>query len=149
MERAAFRTAFEFGRAMGVKVSTNGDNWGISAGIFQGNNNFSNATKEGYIAAVRATYGNNINNGKWLLGVSGRYKNEKDNGTIGYKARSITNLSMIMSDFKRKAIKETLIAAEAALTSGAFFFASAEYAFVNARDAINIASKWKFFWWLC
>lgn len=144
MEKAAFRSAFGFGRGMGVKVSTASNNWSMSAGFFQGNNNFSGATKEGYIAAARGTYGGNINNGKWMVGLSARYKNKKDTGPIRYKAKSITNLSMIMSDYKSKATKEILFAAEVAITVGSFF-ATAEHAFVNAIDAITLRENVKLY----
>ena len=143
MERAAFKSAFGFGRAFGVKVATGGDNWGFTAGVFQGNNTFSSGTKEGHTAAVRATVGGKIDKATWMVGVSGRAKDLKDTGTITYKAKAITNLSMTMSNFGSNAVKENLVALEAAFTSGPLFGA-VEYAFANAKDGIAAGTNAKF-----
>lgn len=142
MERAAFKTAFGFGRAMGIKASTGGDNWGFTAGVFQGTNTFSSGTEEGYIVSARATYGGKISKGTWMVGASGRYRDMQAN-TLNYKAKAITNQSMALSSFASSANKEKLYAAEAAITVGPVF-ATAEYAFADAKDAVAINTDVKF-----
>lgn len=142
MERAAFKSAFGFGRAMGIKAATGGDDWGFSAGVFQGTDVFSSGTKEGYIASARATYGGKISTGTWMIGASGRYRDMKAS-TLNYKAKAVTNQSMTLSNFSSSASKETLYAAEAAITIGSLF-ATAEYAFADAKDAIAINTDAKF-----
>jgi len=136
MERGAFKSAFGLGRAMGVRAATGGDNWGFKVGVFQGTDIFSSATKEGFIASVRASYGGKIKNGTWMIGASSRYKDMKSK-TINYKAKAITNQSMVLSNFASLASKETLYAAEAAITVGSLF-ATAEYAFTDAKDAVAL-----------
>ena len=134
LERAAFKSAFSFARGFGIKAVTGGQNWGFSAGIFQGDDKFSGG-KEGYTGAARFTVGGNINKTTWLAGVSGRARDIKDNGMIKYTTRGITNLSMVMTNFESNATKENLAAFETAFTSGSLF-GSAEYVISNAKDGI-------------
>ncbi|WP_417623964.1 OprO/OprP family phosphate-selective porin [Paremcibacter congregatus] len=132
MERGAFKSAFGFGRGMGIKAGTGGDTWGFTAGIFQGTNTFSSNTEEGWTAAARVNYGGKLDNTTWLVGMSGRLRDMNDR-TLSYKAKAVTNLtSNLVSTGGTN--KDKLIAAEAAFSHGAFFGA-AEYAFLSATDA--------------
>ncbi|WP_321389433.1 OprO/OprP family phosphate-selective porin [Emcibacter sp.] len=132
MERGAFKSAFDFGRAMGIKAGTSGDGWSFTTGIFQGTNKFTSNTDEGWIAAARATYGNKSDSGTWMLGVSGRLRDMNDD-SISYKAKAITNQSGTLTSASGTN-KDSLVAAEAAFSYGSFFGA-AEYAFLSASDA--------------
>ncbi|WP_417319099.1 OprO/OprP family phosphate-selective porin [Emcibacter sp.] len=138
MERGAFKSAFDFGRAMGVKAATNGKGWSLTAGIFQGTNKFSSNTEEGWIAAARATYGQKSDSGTWLVGVSGRLRDMNDDN-ISYKAKAITNLSGTLTSASGTS-KDNMVAAEAAFSYGSFFGA-VEYAFLSATDAVAVGEN--------
>jgi len=131
MERGTFKSAFGFGRGMGIKVSTSGDNWGLTGGVFQGGNTFSSNTEEGWIAAARANYGGKFDSGTWVVGVSGRIRDLNDKN-ITYKAKAANNQSGTMLSLSGTS-KDSLVAAEAAFSAGPIFGA-AEYALVSAED---------------
>ena len=143
MERSALRFAFGFGRGMGVIVATGSDNWGMTMGLFQGDYKLSSASKEGFIASARGSIGGKVGDGKWMLASSARFRDRNDDGPITYRARSITTQSMFMSSFESQTLKDRMFTIESALSQGSFF-ATAEYAFVSAKNAIDIGTNANF-----
>ncbi|GHF31219.1 hypothetical protein GCM10017044_28360 [Kordiimonas sediminis] len=137
MERASFKDAFGFGRGMGVKAATNGDNWSFTAGAFQGTNKFSSNTDESLTLAARATWGQKLDAGTYLLGISGRFRDMNDSGSLSYKAKATSNQSGTMASFAGQE-KDTTVGAEFAY-SGNGFFGTAEYAWLKADDAVAVS----------
>ncbi|WP_262696201.1 OprO/OprP family phosphate-selective porin [Kordiimonas aquimaris] len=131
-ERAAFTDAFDFDRHFGIGFITGNDNWMIELGAFKGNAD-SNAENESEVFAARATYGDELENGKWLLGASTRYRNTKDEAPLRYRQRAHLHLSPSFIATDRVATEDLFYGFESAVQYGSFHAASE----VGITDAYN------------
>ncbi len=131
MERGSFTDAFGFARQMGIALSNGGDNWTAKAGIFKGSN--SDSGEGDLTLAARATYGGEIDNGKWLLGASMRNRNT--DGQLRYRQRPHVHMSdRFVNTGHIGNGNDFFYGAEAGFQLGSFHGA-AEYGFLNAKDA--------------
>ncbi|MCF6329554.1 MAG: OprO/OprP family phosphate-selective porin [Henriciella sp.] len=126
-ERAGFTDAFEFNRRIGIGVSTEGEDYTLSAGLFAGNLK-DDAADQGFVAAGRATY-TPINTGNQLihLGASLRYREQgREEGLIRYRQRPYAHISGRIISTGRVAVRDTFIGLEALAILGPVW-TSAEY----------------------
>ncbi|TNE62814.1 MAG: hypothetical protein EP335_10950 [Alphaproteobacteria bacterium] len=133
MERAAFTDAFNFGRNIGVNYSNGGDNWTFNAGLFRGNN-ASAFDDEGYLVAVRATYGDTFDGGAWLLGGSFRLQDVGDGSAMRYRQREHVHLTDPLVATGSIATKDRFTGLEAAVQASSFH-AAAEWGLLRADNA--------------
>ncbi|WP_262691105.1 porin [Kordiimonas aestuarii] len=132
MERSAFTDAFSFGRNMGIGYKNGGDNWTLNLGAFRGNNSDS-LEDEGYIFAGRATYGQEFEDGKWILGASARYRDGGD-AAYRYRQRAHSHIADRFVDTGTITDRDTTYVLEAGMQFGSFHVAS-EYSALYAKDA--------------
>lgn len=132
MERASFTDAFGLGRNVGIGYKNGGDTWTFNLGAFRGKND-GGMEDEGYIFAGRATYGQEFDNGKWLLGASARVQDAGD-GAYRYRQRTHSHLAGRLVDTGTITGDDALFILEGAMQYGAFHVAS-EWANLTAKDA--------------
>ncbi|WP_308909905.1 OprO/OprP family phosphate-selective porin [Pseudokordiimonas caeni] len=132
LERSAFRNAFGLERGMGIKASTEGENWGFTAGVFQGTNEAISNTDEGVTTALRGTYGGKLEaDGAWMVGLSGRWRKFPD-ARLAYRTKGTSNQSGTLLSFTGQE-EDMMVGAEAAFSNGPFYGA-AEFAVLDAKD---------------
>lgn len=137
MERASFKEALGLARAVGLRVTTSGDVWGASGGIYRGSNS-DESDKEGWSFAGRAHYGGKLTDGTWLVGGSVRYRELKE-GSFRYRARPFSSLADRLVDLTGSD-SDFLYAGEFAMEYGGFFGA-AEFARLSAKDLATDGSN--------
>lgn len=123
LERAAFTDAFDFDRHFGIGYITGGDNWSLELGAFKGNADI-DEEDEGEVFAARATYGDQFDNGTWILGASARYRNSGDAGAIRYRQRAHLHQSARFLATDRIATEDLFYGIESAVQYGSFHAAS-------------------------
>ncbi len=133
LERAAFTDAFGFDRHFGIGYITGGDNWSLELGAFKGNADI-DEEDEGEVFAARATYGNQFDNGAWILGASARYRNSGDTGAIRYRQRAHLHQSARFLATDRIATEDLFYGIESAVQHGSFHAAS-EWGITDAYEA--------------
>ncbi len=134
LERAAFTDAFQFNRRVGVAISTKGDGYTLSGGVFGGNLDGGNAD-QGLAVAARGTLHRTLENGALVhLGTSFRYRDQGDQeGLARYRQRPYTHLAGRIVSTGRVASSDTFLGAEAAMIMGPFW-TSAEYGITRANS---------------
>lgn len=135
MERSSMVNAFGFGRALGVKVGTSGDNWSLAGGVFRGGAG-TKLNDEGLIFTGRGTYGVKMDGGTMIMGAASFRSRDMGDGTISYKARPGHHLT---SSSKGASVspgnsKDTFFGVELAAQSGPFHFGS-EAGWLTADEA--------------
>ncbi len=123
VERAVFTDAFSLNRRIGFGVSTRGDNYTLSAGVFGGSDGESFEV-ENFTIAARATYGGEIEDGKWITGASYRYENAGEQPKFRFRARPNNSISARFVETNRIVDRTTFVGIEAAIQKGAFYAAS-------------------------
>ena len=132
LERAAFTDTFEFNRRLGLAISTSGDRYTASAGIFASNLS-DDSPEEGTAASARVTY-NPIKEDNALVhvGASVRIRNQSDTQSdLRYRQRPVSHIPSRIISTGRVADKDTFVGVEAA---GIFdrFWAAGEYGMTEA-----------------
>lgn len=133
LERAAFTDAFDFDRHFGIGYIIGGDNWSLELGAFKGNADVAEED-EGEVFAARATYGNQLDNGIWIIGASARYRNSGDDGNIRYRQRAHLHQSARFLATDRIATEDLFYGIEGAVQYGSFHAAS-EWGITDAYEA--------------
>jgi len=132
MERASFTDAFGLSRMIGVKYGNGGDNWTFNAGAFRGSAG-STDEDEGEVFSARFTYGDNFDNGTWMLGASTRFRNVGGGSDLRYRQRPHNHLSDRFIATSRIASKDRFYGFEGAVQMGSFHVAS-EWATLTADE---------------
>lgn len=132
MERAAFTSAFETGRMLGLGLAAGGEDWTLSGGVFRGSINTNNQD-EGEVFALRATYGPKIgDNGQVHVGAHYRYrKHGDDQANFRYRARPFTSFGERYVDTKAIGKKDSMYGVELAGVYGPFS-AQGEYVILKS-----------------
>jgi len=133
LERAAFTDAFDFDRHFGIGYIANGDNWSVELGAFKGNADVAEED-EGEVFAARATYGGHLDNGRWILGASARYRNSGDDGAIEYRQSAHLHQSAKFLATDRIATEDLFYGIESAVQYGSFHAAS-EWGITDSYEA--------------
>ncbi len=124
LERAAFTDAFQFNRRVGASVSTSGDNYTFTAGVF-GDNLEDSSDKEGYALAARGTM-TPVNTDETLvhLGASVRMREAGDTqGNFRYRQRPVTHIPGRIISTGSIAESDTFFGVEAAAIQKNFWVA--------------------------
>ena len=142
LERSSMVNAFGFGRALGVKVGTSGDNWSLAAGAFRGGAG-TKLNDEGLIFTARGTYGVKMDGGTMIMGAASFRSRDMGDGSISYKAKAGHHLSPNGVKTSSLTSKDTFVGLELAAQHGSFHMGS-EWGMLSAQDAIAVGTDAKF-----
>lgn len=136
LERAAFTDVFQFNRRVGVSLSTAGDDYTLTGGLFAGNLEDGNQD-QGFVAAARGTLQRQIGDAALFhAGASVRYREQGDDeGLARYRQRPYTHLPGRIISTGKIADQDMFIGLEAALLSGPFW-AAGEIAMLEADTSL-------------
>lgn len=137
MERGSFTDAFDFERQIGLGLSSNGENWTASVGVFRGSAG-SSAAQEGVVLAGRATFSPTVGDIRIHLGGSVRYRDQAPGETaFRYRQRPHLHLASQLIATSNIADSDLFYGAEFASAFGSLAF-QAEYGWLDA-DLVGAA----------
>lgn len=136
MERAAFTSAFGFGRRLGVGVVSSGEAYTFKAGVFGDNiNEDTGANEEGLAVAARFTFNPVHTEARTVhLGASAQHREAADGRLFRYRARPAIHISDRFVDTGSFGDADTFVGVEAAYLAGPFHVAG-EVAALDAEGS--------------
>lgn len=131
LERGSFTDAFSFSRQLGFMWSNGNKNYTTKLGVFKGS---SEDDGQGDLTiAGRATYGDTMDGGTWMVG--GSFRNRDNDSQHRYRQRPHVHLSDRFVNTDRIGNGDDFfMGAEAAMQYGSLY-ASSEYGVLSAKEA--------------